>query len=68
MNNALFDKCEEAVTNLSEHVDSLFFWPLITFFDVFAKIAVTDFLYDVIVFGALHDIIEHNYIFGVQFL
>ena len=68
MDNTLLDKSQEAVANLPQHINSLFLGPLVALFDVLGEVPITEFLNNVVIFGALHDIVEHNNIFGMQFL
>lgn len=65
MDDTLFDECEKPITDLSEHFDSLFFRSMVSFFDIFGEISITQLLDDIVIFGWLHDIMEHDDIFGM---
>ena len=68
MDDTLFDKSQETVANLPQHIDSLLLGPLVALFDIFGEVPVAELLDNVVIFGALHDVVEHNYIFRMQFL
>lgn len=68
MDDAFADECEEAVADLAEHFDGICLWVMVVAFDIFGEVAIAKFLDDVVVFGALHDVVEGDDVFGVQFL
>lgn len=68
MDDALLDKSEEAVADLPKHVNWLLLIALVATFDVLGEIPITELLNDVVIFGTLHDVVEHDDILGVQFL
>ena len=68
MDDALLDEGEEAVADLPKHIDRLLLITLVAAFDVLGEVAIAELLNDVVIFGALHDVVEHDDIFGVQLL
>ena len=60
MDDSLLDQGHKAVTNLPEDVDSLLFADILVSVNVSLEVTVTDFLDDVIVVAALHDVEDPN--------
>jgi len=68
MDNAFFDEGQEAVTNLPEHLDCFRFWALVEALDLLGEVSVAELLDDVVVLAAFHDVVEADYVLGVDFL
>ena len=63
VNDTLSGKSDKTVADLSEKVNGLFFRYFFMFFEILAKIFLTNFLHDVIIITTLHDIHHPDNIF-----
>ena len=64
MHDTFLDKSHETVADLSEDIDSLFFWQIRVVVYKLLEIAVTYFLDDVVVMAAFHHIQNSHDILG----
>ncbi len=68
VDDAFLDEGQEAVADLPEHVDGFRFLALVVAFDLLGDVSVAELLDDVVIFGALHDVVEGHHVVGVQLL
>jgi hypothetical protein len=68
MDDAFLDQSHEPIANLPQHLHRLSLWTLVVALNVSGKIAITEFLDDIVVFAAFHDIVKPDYVFGVNLL
>lgn len=69
MNDAFSSEYDESVTDLSQNIDSLFFWEWgLAYLHVLFQIGVAEFLNDVVVIVTFHNIENLDDVLGFQHL
>jgi hypothetical protein len=68
MDDAFADEGEEAVDDLAEEVDGLGLGGVGGEFEVLLEVGVAEFLDDVVVVGALHDVVDGDDVLGLDLL
>lgn len=62
MDDPLSDQSKKSVTYLLQHLYCFYLRTIVSSFDILGQISIAQFLDNIVIFGALHDIVEGDYV------